>query len=97
MGIAGHLFVALAGIRDGWSRSDRLYYAFITATTAGDGDFYPRKALSKMLAVAISFVGIVLAGIIVAIALQAAVHAFRNSPDFKHMIDTVEQIDNAYK
>jgi chromate transport protein ChrA len=50
-----------------------------------------------MLAVAISFVGIILTGIIVAIALQAAVHAFRNSPDFKHMIDAVELIDNAYK
>jgi hypothetical protein len=40
---------------------------------------------------------IVLTGIIVAIALQAAVHAFRNSPDFKPMIDAVEQVDSAYK
>ena len=52
--------------------------------------------LSKVSAVAISFVGIVVTGIIVAIALQAAVHAFRDSPDFKHMIDVVEQIDDAY-
>jgi voltage-gated potassium channel len=87
----------LTGIREGWSRSDSLYYAFITATTVGYGDFHPRKGLSKMMAVAISFVGIVLTGIIVAIALQAAVHAFRSAPDYKHMSDVVEQIDNAYK
>jgi len=87
----------LTGIREGWSRADSLYYAFITATTVGYGDFHPRRGLSKSLAIVISFVGIVLTGIIVAIALQAAVHAFRNSPDFKRMIDRVEQIDNAYK
>ena len=87
----------LTGIREGWSRADSLYYAFITATTVGYGDFCPRKRLSKVSAVAISFVEIVLTGIIVAIALQAALHAFRDSPDFKHMIDAVEQIDSAYK
>jgi len=87
----------ITGIREGWSRSESLYYAFITATTVGYGDFHPRKGLSRVLAVAISFVGIVLTGIIVAIALQAAVHAFRNSPDFKHMSDVVEQIHEAYR
>ena len=87
----------ITGIREGWSRSESLYYAFITATTVGYGDFHPRKGVSRVLAVAISFVGIVLTGIIVAIALQAALHAFRNTPDFKQMSDVVEQIDEAYK
>ena len=42
--VLGHLI----GTREGWSWADSIYYAFITATTVGYGDFHPKKQLSKM-------------------------------------------------
>ena len=90
--ILGHL----VGIREGWSRADSVYYAFITATTVGYGDFHPKKRLSKVLAIVISFVGLILTGIIVACALHAAGHSFQTSPGYKQLIDKVEQIDKVY-
>jgi voltage-gated potassium channel len=87
----------LIGFREGWSRADSAYYAFITATTVGYGDFHPKKGLSKMLAIAISFVGIILTGIIVALALHAASYAFKNSPAYQQMIDKLEQVHKAYE
>lgn len=91
--VLGHLI----GTREGWSRADSVYYAFITATTVGYGDFHPKKQPSKMLAIAISFVGLVLTGIIVALALHAAGHAFKGSPAYKQLVDEVEQIEKAYE
>jgi len=91
--ILGHLI----GIREGWSTADSIYYAFITATTVGYGDFHPKKRASKTLAIVISFVGLVLTGIVVALALHAAEHAFKASPQYKQLVDTVEQIDKTYK
>ena len=91
--VLGHVI----GIREGWSRADSVYYAFITATTVGYGDFHPKKRLSKMLAVTISFVGLVLTGIIVALALHAVGHAFKTSPDYKLLSEKMEQIEKSYE
>ena len=66
----------LLGRLEGWSRLDAVYHALIAATTVGYGDFFPRKKLSKILSIMIALVGIVFTGIIVAIALHAATHAF---------------------
>ncbi len=63
---------------EGWSKSDALYHAFINATTVGYGDFRPVKKSSKMLAVVLAFVGLILTGMIVAIALHAANYAYGN-------------------
>ena len=91
--VLGHLI----GTREGWSWADSVYYAFITATTVGYGDFHPKKQLSKTLAIVISFVGLVLTGIIVALALHAAGHAFKGSPAYKQLVDEVGQIEKAYE
>ena len=69
------------GRREGWSRLDALYHAFIVATTVGYGDFHPRTRVSKILAIIIALVGIVFTGIVVAIALHAATHAFQATHD----------------
>lgn len=61
---------------EGWSKSDALYHAFINATTVGYGDFRPVNNSSKMLAVVLAFVGLILTGMIVAIALHAANYAY---------------------
>jgi hypothetical protein len=91
--ILGHII----GIREGWSRADSVYYAFITATTVGYGDFHPKKRLSKILAIVTTFVGIVLTGIIVALALHSVTHASRNAQDYKQLIDKLEQVEEAYE
>ena len=66
----------LVGRFEHWSRSDALYYAFITATTVGYGDFRPSHRRSKLTAIAIALTGILLTGIVVAIGLKALESAF---------------------
>lgn len=59
-----------------WSTFDGIYHAFINATTVGYGDFRPNQPSSKLLAICLAFTGLVFTGMIVAIALHAADHAF---------------------
>jgi voltage-gated potassium channel len=59
-----------------WSLSDSIYFAFITATTVGYGDFHPTKRRSKYIAIMIILIGILLTGIIVAIGINAVESAF---------------------
>jgi len=72
-GLAG-----LVGRKEGWSLGDSLYFGFITATTVGYGDFRPTHGRGKLLAIAIAFVGLVMTGIIVALAVQAASLTFHD-------------------
>ena len=64
------------GKREGWSRADSIYYAFITATTVGYGDFRPRHRQSKLMAVVIAGLGLLLTGLVVAIGVHAATVTF---------------------
>jgi voltage-gated potassium channel len=73
------------GGREGWSRSDGLYYAFITATTVGYGDRVPVSRFSKLLAVKIAFMGLMFTGIFVSIAVNAAGVAFKETNNIDSM------------
>jgi voltage-gated potassium channel len=73
------------GRREGWSRSDGLYYAFITATTVGYGDRVPVSRFSKLLAVKIAFMGLMFTGIFVSIAVNAAGVAFKETNNVDSM------------
>ena len=66
----------LIGKIEGWSIWDSLYHAFINATTVGYGDFRPGRKSSRILAVVLAFVGIIFAGLVVAIALHSADYAY---------------------
>lgn len=66
----------LIGRWEGWSSPDALYYAFITASTVGYGDFHPLRNVSKFWAVAIALLGLVLTGLVVALGVHAASSAF---------------------
>lgn len=65
------------GKREGWSRFDSFYWSFITGTTVGYGDMRPTRYGSRIFAVLIAFLGLVLSGIIVAVAVNAATLALK--------------------
>jgi voltage-gated potassium channel len=75
--------IAGLGLRIGrleqWTPSNALYFAFITATAVGYGDFHPTKHRSKWLAITIALFGVLLTGLIVSIGLEAVSHAFREA------------------
>ena len=62
----------LVGYIENWNRFDSLYWSLITATTVGYGDFRPMKKASKLLSTIIAIVGMILTGIIIAVALNTA-------------------------
>jgi hypothetical protein len=63
----------MVGKKEGWSRSDALYFTFITASTVGYGDLKP----TKLLAAGIGLVSILLTGMVTALGVHAAQEAFR--------------------
>lgn len=90
------LIVALGlviGKREGWSRLDAVYFAFVSATTVGFGDLHPNEKLSKGLSIMIAMLGLIFTGIIIAIALNAASHAFKHSPEFTEITRKIEQME----
>ncbi len=74
------------GKTEGWSRSDSIYFAFITATTVGYGDFRPQHTSGKYKAILIALVGLIMTGIIVAIGVKAAEVAFKTLHDVTEII-----------
>ena len=56
---------------DDKSIGDALYLALITAMTVGYGDQAPESGLSKLIAIGIGFIGVVLTGVVVAALLKA--------------------------
>lgn len=80
------------GKKESWTRFDALYWAFVTATTLGYGDFKPTRKISKILTVLITFTGIIFTGIIVAIALHSATVAFDSYRDIDALKTSVEAI-----
>jgi voltage-gated potassium channel len=71
----------VVGRREGWSRLDAFYWSFVTATTVGYGDLRPVDRRSKMVAILIAFLGLILTGIVIAIAVQATTTALK---DLRH-------------
>ncbi len=65
------LLGAVIGWREGWSLSDSLYFAFVSGLTIGYGDLVPKHPLSRTLAVCIGFSGIILTGLVAALAVRA--------------------------
>ncbi len=56
---------------EGWSFSRGQYCAFITATTVGYGVVHPTMARTRLLSVIIAGTGLLLTGILVALAYQS--------------------------
>ena len=54
-----------------WPVGEGLYFTFVTGLTIGYGDLVPRQPLSRFLAIVIGLFGVVLTGLVAAIAVQA--------------------------
>jgi hypothetical protein len=68
------LIVALglvAGLSEGWPVADSIYFAFISGLTIGYGDLAPKTLVARSLAIVIGICGIVLTGLVAAIAVEA--------------------------
>ena len=62
---------AIIGLLEGWGIAQGVYFSFITGLTIGYGDLAPSMALTKLLAVLIGLLGIVLTGLVAALAVTA--------------------------
>ena len=65
---------AIVGVIEGWGIWQGIYFAFITGLTIGYGDLAPRQPLTQLLAVVIGFSGVLLTGLVAALAVKA-IHA----------------------
>ena len=63
------------GRMEGWSYFDSFYWSFVTATTVGYGDIRPVKRGAKAIAIFIAFLGLILSGIVIAVAVHAGTKA----------------------
>lgn len=54
---------------EGWPMIDGVYFAFITGLTVGYGDLAPKLLLSRAIAIALGFSGILLTGLVAAISV----------------------------
>jgi hypothetical protein len=80
LGLMAVLGVAVALLED-WPLTDGLYFAFVSGLTIGYGDLVPKEPLARVLAISIGLTGILLAGLVAAVgvqALQAAVGGRRD-------------------
>jgi Ion channel len=68
------LMVALGIViawREGWRLLEGVYFAFVSGLTIGYGDLVPKLPLSRLLAIGIGVTGVLMVGLIVAIAVGA--------------------------
>jgi hypothetical protein len=62
---------AIVGVIEGWGVWQGVYFAFVTGLTIGYGDLAPQQALTRFLAITIGFSGVLLTGLIAALAVKA--------------------------
>jgi len=65
------------GRKEGWSRFDSFYWAFVTATTVGYGDLRPTRRGTKILALLTAILGLLFTGILIAVAVSAGTEALK--------------------
>jgi hypothetical protein len=63
-----------------WPLGNGVYFAFVTGLTIGYGDLVPKQPLSRLLAVLIGLDGVLVVGLVVAVAVQALEGALQRNP-----------------
>jgi hypothetical protein len=61
----------LAGLMEGWSISESIYFAFVSGLTIGYGDLAPKTLVARLLAIAIGVCGVLVTGLVAAVAVKA--------------------------
>jgi voltage-gated potassium channel len=74
-----------------WSKFNGLYWSMITATTVGYGDIRPVKKTSKVLAIVMALIGLVLTGIMIAVALKTATIALERHAN-EQIIEIIKDV-----
>ena len=59
------------GVLERWSVQDSIYFAFVSGLTIGYGDLVPTTLLTRAMAVAIGFCGILVTALVAAVAVKA--------------------------
>lgn len=61
----------VVGLREGWSVQESIYFSFVTGLTIGYGDLAPKTLLGRVFAVLIGVCGVIVTGLIAAVAVRA--------------------------
>jgi len=61
----------VVGLREGWSLQESIYFSFVTGLTIGYGDLAPKTLFGRVFAVFIGVCGVIVTGLIAAIAVRA--------------------------
>jgi hypothetical protein len=59
------------GLIERWSVLESIYFAFVSGLTIGYGDLAPKTGVTRVLAILIGVCGILLTGLVAAIAVKA--------------------------
>ncbi len=60
-----------AGLIEGWSVGESIYFSFVSGLTIGYGDLAPKTPVARMLAILIGVTGVLLTALVAAIAVRA--------------------------
>jgi hypothetical protein len=71
----------IIGRIENWRFGEALYFTFVTGLTIGYGDFVPHTFTTRLLTFVIGICGIILAGLVVAVSVQALRAADDSRPD----------------
>jgi Ion channel len=63
-----------------WPLGEAAYFTFVTGLTIGYGDLVPSRLITRLTAVVIGFIGILLTGLVAALGVQALQAARGNEP-----------------
>jgi len=71
----------VAGRFEKWSLGDTVYFAFISGLTIGYGDLAPKTVIARVLAIIIGVCGILLMGLVAAVAVKALTNVTETGHD----------------
>jgi len=65
------LLGAAVALLENWPLFNGIYFAFVTSLTIGYGDVVPHRTLSRVLAIAIGVLGMLVIALVAAVAVRA--------------------------
>ena len=61
----------VAGLVEGWSLQESVYFAFVSGLTIGYGDLAPKTLLARTIAIFIGLCGVLFTALMAAVAVKA--------------------------